>query len=97
MANTAEVLSPGQVLVTEVTAQAIEITASASPAVVEVTTAGPQGIQGLPGNASPLSALPDVNTEAAVHNSVLFYDADSQLWVGNDVNTTVTLTDGGAF
>lgn len=93
MDNTAEVLSTGQVLVTEVTAQAIEVTAPATPAVVEVATAGPQGAPYI----AYLAQLEDVNTTQAVDKSVLFYDAAAQSWVGNDVNTLITLTDGGGF
>lgn len=62
--------------------------------VVEVITAGPQG------PSAPVGAfgdIPDVDTTAAVDKSVLFYDAEAQQWVGNDVNTIVTLTDGGGF
>ena len=68
--------------------------------VVEVVIAGPQGIQGpqgVAGSDRPLGDLPDVDTTGAVDKSVLFYDAEAQQWVGNDVNTIVALTDGGGF
>jgi len=97
MANTAAVVSTGQIIITEVAEQVVEITTPGTPALVEIAVEGPQGIQGPPGSATPLSGLPDVNTQSAVDKSVLFYDAATQLWVGNDVNTTITLTDGGAF
>jgi len=93
MANTAEVLSTGQVLLTEVAAQVIEITTPSAPAVVEVVTEGPIG----PPYITYLAQLDDVNTSERVGGSVLVYDEETSQWVGNDVNTVVTLTDGGNF
>ena len=90
MDNTAEILSTSQVLVTEVTAQVIEITTPASPAVVEVATVGPQA-------AAYIGQLEDVNTTGRVDGSVLVYDEEESKWVGNNINTVVTLTDGGNF
>jgi hypothetical protein len=43
MATTVEVTSTGQVLVTQITEQAIEVQAPSSPLTVEVVTAGAQG------------------------------------------------------
>jgi hypothetical protein len=60
--------------------------------IVEIITAGPQG-----GTGGQLAELQDVNTELAVDKSVLVYDAALAAWVGSDINTTVTLTDGGSF
>jgi hypothetical protein len=56
MANTVEVISTGQVVVTEIAEQAIELTTAAQPLLVEVQTAGPQGI-GLPSGGDPGSVL----------------------------------------
>lgn len=99
MANTVEVTSTGQVLVTQISEQVIEIQAPTTPLTVEVVTAGPQGPIGATGaaGATTLAALTDVNTANKVDKSVLFYDVASSKWVGGDANTAVTLTDGGSF
>lgn len=94
MANTVEVVSTGQVLVTQVTEQAIEVQAPGSPLVVEVVTAGPQGPAG---DVATLGALNDVDTTQRVNKSVLYYDGDLSLWKGDDINTVISLTDGGSF
>lgn len=93
MTNIVEVSSTGQVLVAEVAAQAIEVTAPTAPLTVEVQTAGPQG----PTATLGLNDLTDVNTTAKVAGSVLYYDAAAGEWKGNDINTVITLTDGGNF
>lgn len=94
MANSIEITSTGQVVVSSVTEQAIEITAPGRPGTVEVSTAGPQG----PAAQAPaLGDLTDVNTTAKVANSVLYYDPSTGKWLGNDINTVTTLTDGGNF
>jgi hypothetical protein len=46
MANSVEVLSSGQVVVTEVAEQVIEIRTATTPLTVEVATEGPQGPEG---------------------------------------------------
>lgn len=94
MANSVEVISTGQVVITEVAEHAIELTTAAQPLLVEVQTAGPQGPV-----ASPygLGDLIDVNTTGKVANSVLYYDNASSTWKGDDINTVTTLTDGGNF
>ena len=100
MANTAAVVSTGQIIITEVAERVVEITTPGTPALVEIAVEGPKGIQGpqgIPGTAVPLGALPDVNLQTAVDNSILVYDATTQTWVGKEINTTVTLTDGGNF
>jgi hypothetical protein len=74
-------MANAQVVITEVGTQ-----------LVEVVTAGPQGPM-----SGQLAELLDVNTELAVDKSVLVYDAALDAWVGSDINTTVTLTDGGSF
>lgn len=80
----------------------IKVTAAAAPAVVRVATPGPIGPQGPQGVAGPagsttLAALTDVNTTAKAQGSVLYYDQGSGKWKGDDVNTLVTITDGGNF
>ena len=94
MSNSVEVASTGQVLVSEVAEQTIELIAPAAPATVEVQTQGPQGPEAPP---YALGDLTDVNTNAKVNKSVLYYDSASSSWKGDDINTVVTLTDGGAF
>jgi hypothetical protein len=44
-----------------------------------------------------LNTLSDVNTTAAVDNSVLYYDSVAAEWKGNDINTVISITDGGNF
>lgn len=94
MANSVEVASTGQVVVTEVAEQVIEVISPTAPLTVEVQTAGPQGP---PAPAYGLGDLTDVDTTGKVANSVLYYDAASGEWKGNDINTVITLTDGGNF
>lgn len=94
MANNAEVTSTGQVIITEVSEQVIEVQAPGAPLTVEVATAGPQGPTA---PAYGLGELNDVNTTAKVAGSVLYYDATSSKWKGDDINTVVTLTDGGNY
>lgn len=95
-----------QIQVTEETAVAVstteavvDITVDATPQVIEVGIIGPQGPQGIQGpiGASTLSELTDVNVGQKVNNSILYYDQSADLFVANDVNTIITITDGGAF
>jgi hypothetical protein len=95
MANSVEVLSTGQVIVTEVAEQVIELTTAAQPLLVEVQTAGPQGPP--LDEVLNLGDLANVNDTAKVTGSVLYYDAATSTWRGNDINTVITLTDGGNF
>lgn len=92
MANSIEVISTGQVIVTEVAEQAIEITTAAQPLLVDVQTAGPQGPP-----VTALNDIGDVDASAPVNNSVLYYNSGTGQWRGDDVNTVVSLTDGGNF
>jgi hypothetical protein len=92
MNNAVEVSSTGQVVVSEVEARIIELAVPATPVVVEVATAGPQG----PTTPS-IGDIGDVNTAGAVDKSVLYYDNANSVWRGDDINTIVTLTDGGNF
>lgn len=94
MSNSVEVTGTQQVVVTEVATNVVELTAPAAPAVVEVATAGPQGPPGVAGSTT-LSGLTDVNTASKVAGSVLYYDASTGKWLGDDINTIVTITDGG--
>lgn len=78
--------------ITETTATVVVESSTAST--VEIVTAGPQG------PVSPVASfgdIPDVDTSAAVANSVLYYDAISEMWKGDDINTIITITDGGGF
>jgi len=38
---------------------------------------------------APFGDIPDVDTSAAVANSVLYYDAVSETWKGDDINTII--------
>lgn len=62
MSNTVEIISTGQVLVTEISQQAIELQTPGTPLTVEVVTAGPQGpsgsaVGGLPTGGDPGNVL----------------------------------------
>jgi hypothetical protein len=58
MANSVELLSSGQVVVTEVAEQVIEIRTAATPLTVEVATEGPQGTAvGIPTGGDPGNIL----------------------------------------
>jgi hypothetical protein len=61
MANSVEVASTGQVIVTEVAEQTIEVVSPTAPLTVEVQTAGPQGpsgdAAGLPTGGDPGNIL----------------------------------------
>ena len=94
MANSVAVTSTGQVVITEVSEQIIEVQGPVTPLTVEVATAGPQGP---PAPLYSLGELSNVDTTAQVNGSVLYYDAGAGEWKGNDINTVVTLTDGGAL
>ncbi len=83
MANSIEVISTGQVIVTEVAEQAIEITTAAQPLLVEVQTAGPQGPSGNTANGLPVGGNP---------GNVLIKSSESNY----DAAWTATL-DGGTF
>lgn len=72
------------------------------PQIVEVGgvgAQGPQGIQGIQGiqGVSTLSGLTDVNVSSKVDKSVLVFDQGSNKFVANDVNTVLTIADGGNF
>jgi hypothetical protein len=96
MSNVVELTTTQQVLVTEVSTNAIEVVVPSQSAVVAVVTEGPQGPQG-PAAVANLYEMDDVNVAGKVDKSVLYYDAASAKWKGDDINTVVTLTDGGAF
>lgn len=96
MSNSVELASTGQVLVHEVAEQIIELTAPSAPVTVEVVTAGPQGAAGV-GGSTALSGLSDVDVTQKVDKSILYFDAGGDKWLGDDINTLVTITDGGHF
>lgn len=95
MDNSVEVLSTGQVVITEVEEQVVEVIAPAAPATVVVATAGPQGPPLI--STITMGDLTDVDVDAPVQGSVLYYDSATDRWKGNDINTLTTLTDGGNF
>jgi len=64
--------------------------------IIELLIPGPRGPAGPPGS-SHLEDLLDVNVTAKVDNSILYYDQTSEKFVADDINTVVTLTDGGNF
>lgn len=81
-------------MATEITTTNNVLVTETAQNVVEVKVPGPQG------PAAPaygLGDLTDVDTSAKVANSVLYYDPSSGMWLGNDINTVTTLTDGGNF
>lgn len=91
-----------QVIITEVATNVVEVQAPAAPAVVQVAVEGPQGPPGPQGPAgadgvTTLAALNDVNVSGKVNQSVLYWDQASGKWRGDDINTVVTITDGGNF
>lgn len=92
MSNSVELVSTGQVVVTEVTEQVIEVQTPAAPVTVEVVTAGPQGPAGV---SAFLSGMEDVDTTQRVDKSVLYFDEETGMWRGDDINTVITLVDGG--
>ena len=49
------------------------------------------------GGITALAQATDVNVSAKVDKSVLVYDSSAGKFVANDVNTIITLTDGGNF
>jgi hypothetical protein len=96
MSNSVELVSTGQVLVQETTEQVIELIAPTTPVTVEVVTEGPQGGFDV-GGGTTLAGLSDVDVNSSVNKSVLYYDLGANKWVGDELNTLVTLTDGGNF
>ena len=81
---------------------AVEVGADPVVEIVElgvVGAQGPQGIQGIQGIPGPstLSGLTDVNVLSKVDKSVLVFDQGSNKFVANDVNTVLTIADGGNF
>lgn len=70
------------------------VVSDADTGVVEVLTAGPQGASA---TAFAVGELSDVDDSAKVDKSVLYYDEAAGKWKGDDVNTIITITDGGNF
>lgn len=75
----------------------VEVFGSGTPTVLEVSVAGPQGPQGLPGVAANLDAVSDVDASSKVDRSLLYYDAGTNTFKADATVTTSTLTDGGNF
>lgn len=76
MANTVEVTSTGQVLVTQISEQVIEIQAPTTPLTVEVVTAGPQGPAGASADLSAVDVLGfDTAAAASVTTGQLAWNA----------------------
>ena len=77
----------------------LEVVDEGQVEVVELLVQGQMGPQGPIGPAGPshFADLLDVNVAAKVNNSVLYYNQTSAKFVADDVNTVVTLTDGGNF
>lgn len=80
----------------------VQVNVSSPPEIIEVGIIGPQGPQGPTGVAGPpgsttLEALTDVNVTSKVDNSVLYYKESESKFFADDINTVITLTDGGNF
>ncbi len=57
---------------------------------------GPQGVQGPPG-PSTLAGLTDVDVSGKVEKSLLVFNQATNKFVANNVNTIITISDGGNF
>lgn len=77
----------------------VEVTLVEQPSVIEVGIIGPQGPAGPAGpvGATTLAALTDVDITNKVDNSVLYYNQTSSKFLADDINTIITITDGGNF
>ena len=83
----------------------LEIIDEGQVQIIELIEPGPQGPAGPAGatgatgaaGASHLANLLDVNVTAKVNNSVLYYNQASEKFIADDINTVVTITDGGNF
>lgn len=65
---------------------------------VSASVQGPQGIQGPPGPPPEnIGDIGDVDDSARVNKSVLYFDFAQSKWKGDDVNTLISITDGGNF
>jgi hypothetical protein len=87
-------IDPTAIATVEINDAGTVVVAEPTREVVEVVTVGPQG------PSSPVGEfgdIPNVDTSAVVDKSVLYYDAASGMWRGDDIQTVLTLTDGGAF
>lgn len=83
MSNSVEVISTGQVLVTQVAEQAIEVSTGAAPITVEIATEGPQGQAGVVTGGLPTGGDPG---NVLLKGSYSNYDAE---WSA--------VVDGGTF
>lgn len=94
MANSIEVTSTGQVVVSSVTEQAVEISAPNQPRTVEISTTGPQGPST---GIGAVTDLTDVDITNVANGSTLVYNSSTGKWVGNDETTVTEIVNGGNF
>ena len=97
MSNTVEIISTGQVLVTEISQQAIELQTAGTPLTVEVVTAGPQGPSGAAAAAYTHTQSSPSATWTIAHNlgfrpSVELLNTGSQEIEGDVVHTSTNVT-----
>lgn len=78
------------IVVAQTTPVITEVTPPAQPQIVEVLTQGPQG-------PSTLAGLSDVNVNNRVRHSVLYYDHEQGMWLGDGLNTIEEVVNGGNF
>lgn len=74
-------------------ASIVTVTVASQPQIIEVGVIGPQG----PPGPSSLTGLTDVNVAAKVDKSILYYDQPSNKFIANEINTLITISDGGNF
>jgi len=84
--------------------QVIELEIEPVVEFIEVGVVGPQGPTGPQGPIGPpgatatlLSELDDVDATSRVDGSVFYFDAARNMFVADNIETKITLTDGGNF
>jgi hypothetical protein len=55
------------------------------------------GVLTIPNGGIGIENLIDVNVASKTNGSILYYDQSNGEWIGSDVNTIISLTDGGNF
>lgn len=70
------------------------ITTDEPQVIVAVSEPGPQGIQGPPGEAVPLSNLADVDVTNLTNGSLLVYSDQSQTWVATTLLESQSVESG---
>lgn len=74
------------------------IVTPATKELIEITVPGPQGPAGTGGGGVlTLNDLADVETDAKVNKSLLYYDSSTGQFKADAVWTTSEITDGGHF